>query len=348
MVISGAKKYGNHPRIAKVLFATFSSVTSSNRQKSSTRLSLSSEDLMRRLGMIAASVVLLLGFILGSAAGAEKKFEKKFTVTTGGILTLRTDVGDVSISGTSVSEVSIVAEVHGRQRDVDDFDISAWQNEGGVEVKGKSGRSNWFRWFDDSPNVRFTVVVPREYNAQVFTSGGTIMVKSLKGKVEGETSGGDLKIHDIEGLVTLETSGGNIQAERLTGDLHMETSGGDIQLQAITGNVDVGTSGGNITISDVDGKIRAETSGGNVVVRARNGNNGIFAETSGGDIEIVVPKSISATIDASTSGGEVSCDLPVTMSGKLAESRIRGTVNGGGNPIRAHTSGGDIRIRAAE
>lgn len=303
---------------------------------------------MKRLTTSTNSIVLLLCIAVVSSLGAEKKFERKFSVAPGGTITVNTDVGDVEISGTSAAEVSIVAEIRGRQRDVDEFEISASQNDTGVEVRGKGRGSNWFRWFDDSPDVRFIVMVPREYSARVNTSGGDIAVTNLKGKVEGETSGGDLNIRDIEGLIRLETSGGNIHAEKLTGDLHMETSGGDIEILTIVGNVDVSTSGGNIKISGIDGKIHAETSGGDVVVRAKNDNKGIYAETSGGDIDIFVPKNISATIDASTTGGEVRCDLPVTMSGRLDESRIRGTVNGGGNPIQAHTSGGDVRIRAAD
>ncbi len=303
---------------------------------------------MIRLANLATVVIVVLCFVVTLSFGAEKKFEKKFSVSTGGTLAIMTDCGNVDITGTTASEVSIVAEIHGSQRDVDGFDISASQDANGVEVKGKSRGSSWFRWFGDSPDVRFTILVPREYSAKIHTAGGNIVVTNLKGRIDGETSGGDLNIREIEGSITLGTSGGNIRAEKLMGDIHMETSGGDIQLLAIDGNVEVGTSGGNIKISEVDGKIRAETSGGNVIVKAKNSNRGIYTETSGGNIDIFVPKNITATIDASTSGGEVLCDLPVTMSGRLDESRIRGTLNGGGNPIHAHTSGGDVRIRAAD
>jgi DUF4097 and DUF4098 domain-containing protein YvlB len=309
---------------------------------------LKEENAMKRRAIFSTSIALLLFVPVALSTAAEKKFEKKYTVTPGGTLTIQTDVGDVEISGTSSSEVSIVAEIHGRQRDVDGFDISSSQGNDGVEVKGKSRRSNLFSWFGDSPEVRFRIMVPREYSSRVHTAGGDISMTNLKGRIDGETSGGDLNIREIEGAIKLETSGGNIRGEKLTGDLHMETSGGDIQIMAITGNVDVSTSGGNIKVSDVDGKIHAETSGGDVVVKAKNDNKGIYAETSGGDIDIFVPKSISATIDASTTGGEVRCDLPVTMSGRFDESRVRGTVNGGGNPIKAFTSGGDVRIKVAE
>ncbi len=303
---------------------------------------------MKRLAVFAALVALVSFFTVPVSSGAEKKFEKKFSASPGGTLTMKTDVGDVEISGAAGSEVSIEAVIRGRERDVDGFDISAWQNDGGVEVKGKSKHSRWFSWFGDSPEVRFTIKVPREYNVQIHTSGGGIVLSGLKGRAQGETSGGDLNLHDLEGPVKLETSGGRISAERLMGDIHLETSGGDIQIATITGNLDVSTSGGNIKIADVDGKVNAETSGGDVVLSVKNENKGIHAETSGGDIDILVPANISATIDASTTGGDVRCDLPVTMSGKFGESRIRGTVNGGGNAIRASTSGGNVRIRTGD
>jgi len=251
----------------------------------------------------------------------------------------------VEFTGTSSGEVSIVADIRGSQREVDGFDISAWQSNGGVDVKGKTRRSHWFSWFSNDLQVHYTIQLPHEYGVKVTTSGGDIRVRSLKGKVRGETSGGDLLLSDVEGEVGLETSGGNVRADNLRGDVHMETSGGDIQIGPVAGSVDVSTSGGNIRINDADGKIKAETSGGDVIVSVRNENKGISLETSGGDIDILVPAGIAASLDASTTGGEVRCDLPVTMSGRFEESRIRGTINGGGNPIHAHTSGGDVRIK---
>ncbi len=124
-----------------------------------------------------------------------------------------------------------------------------------------------------------------------------------------------------------------------------ETSGGNIRVKTVTGSVKVETSGGNISVEDVDGKVFAETSGGNVVLKVRGANKGIHAETSGGNVTVAIGKSVGATIDAATSGGEVECDLPVTVSGKISESRIKGTLNGGGEVIYAHTSGGDVHIK---
>lgn len=279
------------------------------------------------------------------ALSAERTFEKKFPATPGGTLTVRIDVGTVEVTGTSGNEVSILGQIRGRERDINDFDIAAEKTSSGVELHGKvPGSRHWF-WNNADLDAKFTIQVPKKYDLRIETSGGDISVTAVQGKMEGETSGGNLSLNDVEGNVDLETSGGNIRAEKVRGMVHMETSGGNINIVSATGDVDVSTSGGSIKISEVDGKIKAETSGGDVVVKARNAGKGIFAETSGGDIDIYVSKDVAANIDASTSGGEVECEFPITMKGKIDESRVRGAINGGGNTIHAHTSGGNVRIR---
>jgi DUF4097 and DUF4098 domain-containing protein YvlB len=302
---------------------------------------------MNVLTRTLALVVLPL-CVAGTAVCAQKKFEKKFQVSPGGKLTLGTDAGSVKIMGTSSNEVSVVADIRGREKDVENFEITAEQSGNNVDVRGKLSKgSSWF-WNSVDIDVEYTISVPREYSVRMHTAGGDIVVSDLKGKVDGKTSGGNVSIGGTEGEIDLETSGGNVEAEKCTGALHMRTSGGEINVRAITGDVDLGTSGGDVKISDVAGKVRAETSGGSMYVKVKGPNKGVFAETSGGDIEIVVSKSVSANIDAATSGGSVHFDFPVTISGQIDESRVRGTLNGGGSTIHAHTSGGDVRFRSAD
>ncbi|MBI5473376.1 MAG: DUF4097 family beta strand repeat protein [Ignavibacteriae bacterium] len=284
-----------------------------------------------------------------AALAGEKTFDKKFAVTPGGTFAIKTDVGNVDIVGTDSKEVSVYATVEGRQRDVDEFEIAASQSSAGIEVTGKMPRkSKWFNWGNNSLNVSFTIKVPKEFNLRMETSGGDIHVGSVQGTLNGGTSGGNITLNAITGSIDLETSGGDIRVEKVTGQLRMETSGGDIRIADVKGDVDVNTSGGNVTLNMIEGKVRAETSGGNITMKVKASNKGVHAETSGGNIDIMLPKNINANIDAATSGGEVSCDFPITMSGKISESRIRGTVNGGGSTIYAHTSGGNVRIRGME
>ena len=298
-----------------------------------------------------ALVILLAAALLVPAAGnaGERRFEKKFDVHPGGTLDLKTDVGTVKVKGSDAAEVSIVADIHGRDKEVNAFEISADQSGDNVTVIGRGEHhGSWFFGSGDGLDVDYTIKVPRSYNLRIKTAGGDVYVSDVKGEVNGHTSGGNAGATQIEGNVDLNTSGGNVKADQVKGELHLETSGGEVSATQITGNVQAGTSGGNVFVSDVEGSVRAETSGGNVTVRVRGGNKGVHAETSGGDIEIAIAKNSGATIDASTSGGDVVCDIPVTMQGRISESRISGTVNGGGPAIYAHTSGGSVRIRSLD
>lgn len=303
---------------------------------------------MNIVGRIAALGV-MAGLLVTGAGAASKKFQQSYQVSPGGKLVVETDCGSVHVVGTSGSQVSVNAEIKGREKEVNRFDVSADQKGNDVYVKGKQGKTgSWFFNWGTDLDVEITIEVPARYNVQISTAGGNVEVASLDGVVKGETSGGNVDMKGIKGEIDFSTSGGNITAEECTGSVHMETSGGNIGISSIAGDVDVSTSGGNVKVSSVNGKVHAETSGGDVVVKMKGENKGVYAETSGGSIRVDVPKGIAANIDAETSGGSVVCDLPVTMSGRIDEGRVKGTVNGGGPTIHAHTSGGDVHIKGVE
>ena len=290
--------------------------------------------MLRQMMIMSSSLLFLASFSscavrrTDDPAMGGNHFEKKLVVAPGGTLTLRTDIGSVTIRGGSGNEVSVLADMHGKESDVSRFFITADQSGNDVQVKGQFQEKarSWFRSVNNF-DVQFVITVPHEYNVDVHTSGGTVEVSAVKGTLNGGTSGGDIKVHEIEGPIS------------------METSGGDIRLVALTGDADVKTSGGSIDAESVNGRVDARTSGGNVRLKISGENKGIHAETSGGNIELSIPKAVGAQLDLSTSGGDVTCDMPVTVSGKIREDNIKGTVNGGGSEVYAHTSGGNISLR---
>jgi hypothetical protein len=297
---------------------------------------------------ITSLLCLVLIAVTAIGFAGSRRFDKKFQVSPGGTLVVNTDVGDVHVIGISSNEISVLIELEGNQKTCDEFDLSAEQNSTGVEVKGKGHHSGWNIFRSHNLNARFTISVPHNYSVRLATAGGDVEVRDIQGAAKGGTSGGNVIAANIEGAMTFETSGGDIRVESGKGNLHGETSGGDIHVKSVTGDVEVETSGGNVAVTGVEGKVRAETSGGNVTVKVIGSNKGVHAETSGGNIDVFVAKNCTASIDASTSGGEVECNLPVTVEGKIRETSIKGTINGGGPLIYAHTSGGNVRIRPAE
>ncbi|MFZ4618968.1 MAG: DUF4097 family beta strand repeat-containing protein [Bacteroidota bacterium] len=279
-----------------------------------------------------------------SVDGSNRRYEKSFTVTENGEVNVEADAGTVKIDSWDKNEVSVVVEVEGTDSRAEKYKVEFRQEGNTVYITGKVRDNNFFKWHVGNLSAYYTIFTPKKFNTKVATSGGNVESKNLVGRSDLTTSGGNVRVEKLEGETVLSTSGGNIDALNLIGNVDAETSGGNVVLESIVGNVKGNTSGGDVEFNDVDGRVKGGTSGGSVTVKMTGENKGIDVETSGGDIEIFIKEGIGADVDAETSGGSVDCDLPVTVRGKVRESELHGKINGGGNSLRASTSGGSIRI----
>ncbi len=301
----------------------------------------------------------------------EERSEKSFSVKPNGWLELKADFGSVQVRSWPQNEVKIEVRkwVEGRSRRsaqelFADYEIRYSESSRGVAVIAEMRGAKFWR-NNNGLQVEFRITVPKQYNLDLNTSGGSIEVEDLIGEARVNTSGGSLTLGRIEGPVTAETSGGSIDLRQAKGKLFARTSGGGINVGEVSGDVDVETSGGSITVDGAAGNLRAHTSGGGVSLRGLQGNvdastsgGSMDAEilkqldapcelsTSGGGITIYLSRDLKVDIDAYTSGGEVDCDLPITVQGKFGEGKLRGKLNGGGPLLTLRTSGGDIDLRS--
>ncbi|HTU67475.1 MAG TPA: DUF4097 family beta strand repeat-containing protein [Steroidobacteraceae bacterium] len=276
---------------------------------------------------LALAVVLLA---IGNAQAAEKALDKTFTVASGGSLTVDADGASVRISAGNTSQVVVHMSARGSEDDIADVKLEAVQNNDGVAITmRRPDKRSWFRWGSWSSEEKIEVTVPRQYQVNVRTGGGNV-------ELGGTT-----------GTARLQTSGGDVSARNITGNIELRTSGGGIVADTIRGDVDANTSGGDVRLLKIDGKIRGNTSGGSVRCSLVGANRGISATSSGGDIELTLPRATTGDVNATTSGGGIDLDLPITTS-EHKDGRVRGTLNGGGLPIEARTSGGNVSLRAAD
>ncbi|MGA7160082.1 MAG: DUF4097 family beta strand repeat-containing protein [Bacteroidota bacterium] len=279
-------------------------------------------------------------------SSTNRHIEKTFAVKSGGNLLLDTDVGDVDVQTWDKEEVLVKVDIEGSDRRSDKFDVRFSESTDRVSIIGKTNDNSFFKWDIGDLDVSYHITVPKNFSIKANTSGGNMSLRNLVGDVRFETSGGNLSIEAVDGTVDINTSGGNIDAKDIKGSLKGVTSGGNVHAENIAGDVNVETSGGEIDLSPVNGNVHAETSGGGVTLKMTGENKGIDIHSSGGDINIFVSDSIAANLEASTSGGKVRCELPITVKGDMSDEELRGKINGGGNIIRAETSGGDVRIRS--
>jgi DUF4097 and DUF4098 domain-containing protein YvlB len=273
---------------------------------------------------IAIALICIAG---GSALAAEKTLDRNFTVSAGGSLIVDTDGGAVHVSSDDSNQVVVHVFYKGSESELANANVNALQKGNDVSVTARMHERGWLWWGFGRGVEKIDVIVPRRYGISVRTGGGSV----------------DLR--DTIGTASLHTSGGDASAKNVTGNVELRTSGGSIQVDTIRGDVDAETSGGDVRLLNVDGKIRGNTSGGSVRCSLAGANRGISATTSGGDIELTLPRTTTANIDVSTSGGQIKSQIPVTST-QFEDKHLQGSTNGGGAVIYAHTSGGSISLRA--
>jgi DUF4097 and DUF4098 domain-containing protein YvlB len=272
--------------------------------------------------------IALILLAASSANGAEKTVERAFTVSPGGSLIVDADSASVHVSGSDTNQVTVRMSARGSQEDLASTELDAFQKGQEVTVVMRRGKRGWFNWGSWNGGGHIEVTVPPRLGINVRTAGGSV------------------ELTDTIGSAILRTSGGEIVAKNVNGNVEARTSGGGILADNIRGDIDAGTSGGDLRLLNVDGKIRGETSGGSVQCSLVGNNRGISATTSGGSIQLTVPRTTTGNIEATTSGGGITSELPVATT-KFEEDHVKGSINGGGQPIDVRTSGGSISLRVA-
>jgi hypothetical protein len=297
----------------------------------------------RRL-VVAAAAAAILSCL---PALAETRIEKNLKLEPGGKLTIDSDAGSLTVTGSASPGAHVVLT-----SDKDDlesrFDLKLEELPGEVRItlKKKNALTSWTGWFNNS-KIRFEIQVPTKTKTDLQTGGGHVTVSALEGDAHAETSGGHIEVTDLHGNLTAETSGGHISIKKISGNARVETSGGHIETDAVDGDLFAETSGGHIEIRGAKGRVDADTSGGHVEVSFAKGNaRGGKIESSGGGISVAVDPNVDLAIDASTSGGSVRTDIPVKIVGKVSGSSIKGSLGKGGEMLYVHTSGGSVSISA--
>ena len=306
------------------------------------------------LAWLACGVALLVPLRL--SATIVRPVEKTFTVQPGGSLTATTMGGNITVKTAEIAEVRVTARQKIRTNDESEADTLLQKLELRMEQSGNAvtleakypqQTGGWFS--RGTPvTVDFIVLVPRQFNLELRTSGGDISTESLQGSVKARTSGGDLVFASIAGEIDAQTSGGDIKLQEGTAKTKLSTSGGDIYIERAGGPTEVSTSGGDIHIRAAVALVRATTSGGDIdAVIEEELRQEAQLVTSGGDVSVQVRPTLAFLLDAQTSGGDVAVrDVPLTIeAGGLGKSRLVGRVNGGSVRLKLRTSGGDIRVQ---
>lgn len=218
--------------------------------------------------------------------------------------------------------------------------LQLWNENGSVEVES---------WERDEVRVQATIRIRagsrsgaeealEEFRIETRRDGDSISVRARKPKgrdgIFAWFAGRDLNV-DVRYTVTVP--------RRF--DLDVTTVNGAIEGRGLAGHLVFDTVNGSIKVVRSRGAVSADTVNGSISVEllSVSGEDSMEFSTTNGRIEIALPRGVGADVDASTTNGKISTDIPLTTD-SFSRSRIRGTLNGGGVPIKARTVNGSIRI----
>jgi hypothetical protein len=186
--------------------------------------------------------------------------------------------------------------------------------------------------------------------------GGNLVIGDVDGNVNAWTSAGDVTIGTAKRISNAFTGGGNMLIHKVVGPFSGKNEAGSIRIMEAGSSVDATTGSGSIYLKMVPDK---QT--GDFHVNLKAGTSG------SGDITLLLPAGMKADVQATAQGGQVHADFPMmpqisrgtssvipvpSTAGQSYASQYSsftttqtGTRNGGGNPVRLHTTLGKIEIK---
>ncbi len=283
--------------------------------------------------------------------GIEDKVSKSFSVQPGGKLILDSSLGSVEVIASADPTVKIdvlriarATDEKGAKEILQDLDMDFRQAGNEITVEARYRRPRGFDW-GNRLELKYLIQVPRKFDLDVKTGGGSINVSDLEGNILARTSGGSLHFGQIHGTINGHTSGGSISLDGGTGSVDVDTSGGSIHIGKVGAGVKARTSGGSITLDEVMGTVRAHTSGGSVTASlTRQPQEDCELSTSGGSIRVRIDPSLNLNLRANCSGGSIRTRIPLTLQGEIDKHKLNAKLNNGGPELYLHTSGGGITI----
>lgn len=272
----------------------------------------------------------------------------RFAVTPGEELEVSTSGGSITVMGTDANEAVVKMYVRRKNRylsasdtDLRNYEIVIEKKGSKVVAKAKRTSSSTNILNPNNESVSFEVLVPRQFQVDVNTSGGSIRLENLEGKIDGRTSGGSINLGSLTGKVDVRTSGGSITITESMGELNARTSGGSVSATKSSGIINLSTSGGSMRLEELSGEVSASTSGGSIRANIIDLTGDISLRTSGGSITAKLPRGLG--LDLELRGNSVRIPLE-NFSGESKRNQIIGKMNGGGYNVSMRTSGGGVQV----
>jgi DUF4097 and DUF4098 domain-containing protein YvlB len=314
---------------------------------------------------LVVCVVILMTFWAGRAAFGEVRFfyvadthveetlEETFAVDGPAVVDLMADYGDVTVTGSGVDEVEVVARLSLWGADEEDArrQVDVQMSQHGNRITVRVVRPEYiyaFNFVSRGSRVDFEIRVPYETSLKLATDSGDLMVDGVTGAMELDTDFGNVEIEEVNGQVDAKSDSGDITLSGVSdgGDIEAKTDFGALVLQDITAESIIAHSdGGDIQVENVtlDGALDLETNFGSVTVRNAEAER-VKAHSDSGEIR-VEDATLDDALDLEANFGDVTANGVRASSYRMASDSGNLTLNGCSGLLDLQTDFGSIEVR---
>jgi DUF4097 and DUF4098 domain-containing protein YvlB len=284
--------------------------------------------------------------LAASVAGAqESSTQQVFNghVASGAWLRIRSHKGDIRVTESSGSTVTVTARTRYRYEDSDKVTYEVKRDGSNVTICSITVRtrrcdeegydSRGYRDRGDrndrgEGSADFTVSLPRGVKLLASTGNGEVDVRGASSNVRASSGNGEV---NVSGGTEVQASSGN----------------GEVSVEGAQGEVEASTGNGTIRVRTSTGPVSAHTGNGSIDVEMRSLSkmDDMDFTTGNGSITVAFPSNLSARIDANGSFRNFETEFPLDMGRGFSGNHIRGTIGRGDANIRLSTGNGQIRLR---
>jgi DUF4097 and DUF4098 domain-containing protein YvlB len=127
---------------------------------------------------------------------------------------------------------------------------------------------------------------------------------------------------------------------------HISLVNGSLTIQKVTGDVTANLVNGKASVRDLTGEASISSVNGSVEGNFTSLNNvrQIKFKSVNGSINVGLPASPNADVNASTVNGSIKSDFPLTVQGSFSGHSLHGTLGSGGTHIELSNVNGSIHL----
>ena len=278
---------------------------------------------------IARSVAMLMlavggGLLFVFPAAAQQspdRFQRSFSIQSGGTLAVSNFKGLIRVTGSDSSQVivDVVKKFEGT-----DKDKTWWMANTNVQFTNTADRvaisveypncdcsgPDWGSHDDYQASVELTIQVPRKVNVEL---QGHKPVMNISG---------------IDGNVRITSHKAPIEIQATTGAIHIETYKETVRLKDVT----------------IRGALDVQMAKGEALIEAKGLGDRVNLETEKGSIVLKAPQNAAMTLDYS-GGRRSNFQTDFTVAAEAGSTgSVRGTINGGGTQVHLRSEKGSITV----